>query len=107
MRRMLLALAAVATVPLPLTTPASAQDYRPAAERPGVILSNRERRVAYPVRLPDGRVALRAGSGGIPWLFGLGDVYGSASALPLVNGATPSVLASTPSGGLVPGQDPR
>lgn len=107
MRRMLFALAAAAMVPLPLSAPASAQDYRPAAQRPGVILSSREERVAYPVRLPDGRVAERAGSGGIPWLFGLGDVYGKASGLPLVNGATPSVLASTPSGGLVPGQEPR
>ncbi|TFF23006.1 hypothetical protein E3C22_11200 [Jiella endophytica] len=93
------------TVALPL--PALAQDYRPAARNPGVILSERERRAAYPVRLPGGRVAERAGSGGIPWLYGIGDVYGKASGLPVVKGATPSVLKSTASGGLVPGQEQR
>ncbi len=87
--------------------PTLAQEYGTRADRPGVILSTREQRVSYPVRLPDGRVVRQTGSGGIPWLFGIGDVYGKASALPLVNGATPSVMASTPSGGIVPGQDPR
>jgi len=86
---------------------ASAQDYRTGVRGQGVILSDRERREAYAVRLPNGRVVERASNGGIPWLFGLGDVYGKASGLPLVNGATPSVLASTPSGGIIPGQDPR
>ncbi|NDW05721.1 hypothetical protein [Jiella pacifica] len=99
--------AALGASMLPQTSSVLAQDYGSRADRPGIILSNRERRVAYPVRLPDGRVVQRAGSGGIPWLFGLGDVYGQPSAAPLVNGATPSVLASTPSGGIVPGQEPR
>ncbi|MBO0903857.1 hypothetical protein [Jiella sonneratiae] len=87
--------------------PAAAQDYAAYAERPGVILSARERRAATARRLPNGRLVERAGSGGIPWLYGIGDVYGKASALPLVHGATPSVLASTPSNGIVPGQEPR
>lgn len=99
--------AALGASMLPQTSAALAQDYGARADRPSVILSNRERHVAYSVRLPDGRVVQRAGGDGIPWLFGLGDVYGRASALPLVDGATPSVLASTPAGGIVPGQDPR
>ena len=108
MIRNLFALAAAAALlAMPIPTPASAQDYRPLPPRAGVILSSRERKVAYPVRLPDGRVAERAGSGGIPWLFGIGGVYGKASAMPLTNGATPSVLASTPSSGIVPGQEPQ
>lgn len=96
-----LAAAVLATLLLPPAGPALAQQVV------GVELSSRERAVAVPVRLPDGRVALRPPNSGLPWLFGLGDVYGKASAVPLVNGVTPSVLASTPSGGLVPGQDPE
>ncbi|MCE7027389.1 hypothetical protein [Jiella avicenniae] len=92
---------------LPQTNAVLAQEYGARVDRPAVVLSNRERRVAYSVRLPDGRVVRRAGGGGIPWLYGLGDVYGKASAVPLVDGSTPSVLASTPSGGVVPGQEPR
>ncbi|MBP0614175.1 hypothetical protein [Jiella mangrovi] len=102
-------LTAVAALSAVLAFPAmaQAQDYRTGERGPGVILSNREREVAYPVRLPDGRVVQRAGSDGIAWLFGIGGVYGKASALPLVNGATPSIMRSTPSGGIVPGQNPR
>lgn len=78
-----------------------------AQDSVGVALSNREKRVAVPVRLPDGRVVLRTRNSGIPWLYGLGSAYGKASGLPLVGGVTPSIIASTPSGGLVPGQEPE
>ncbi|WAP67386.1 hypothetical protein [Jiella pelagia] len=105
--KVLALIAATSISMLPQTSAVLAQDYGARAERPAVVLSTRERRASYPVRLPDGRVVQRAGSGGIPWLYGIGDVYGKASALPLVNGSTPSVMASTPSGGIVPGQDPR
>lgn len=78
-----------------------------AQESVGVALSNREKRVAVPVRLPDGRVVLRTRNSGVPWLYGVGSVYGKASGLPLIGGVTPSIIASTPSGGLVPGQEPE
>ncbi|RFC66057.1 hypothetical protein DYI37_00865 [Fulvimarina endophytica] len=73
----------------------------------GVKLSERELDRSRPVRLSDGRVVLRPRSAGLPFLFGLGDASGAPSGLPTVNGVTPSVAASTPSGGLVPGQTPR
>ena len=57
--------------------------------------------------LPDGRVVLRPVNEGIPFLFGLGDNSGAPSGLPTEGGVTPTARASTPSGGLVPGQEPR
>ncbi len=78
-----------------------------AQDSVGVALSNREKHVAVPVRLQDGRVVLRTRNSGVPWLYGLGSAYGKASGLPLVGGVTPSIIASTPSGGLVPGQEPE
>ncbi|MBO0664086.1 hypothetical protein LQ948_15735 [Jiella sp. MQZ9-1] len=86
---------------------AHAQDDGARDRGAGVILSEREREAAYPVQLPNGRIVYRTGSNGIPWLFGIGGVYGKASAIPLINGRTPSILASTPSAGIVPGQEPR
>ncbi|WP_182085494.1 hypothetical protein [Aureimonas sp. ME7] len=74
----------------------------------GVILSPRERaQVVRQVELPDGRVVLQTENYGFPAFYGVGDVRGKASSIPLVNGQTPSVLGSTPSGGLVPGQTPE
>ncbi|MEC5289824.1 hypothetical protein VSX64_03935 [Aurantimonas sp. C2-6-R+9] len=78
-----------------------------AQQTVGVALSNREKRVAVPVRLPDGRMVLRTRNSGVPWLYGVGSTYGKASGLPLIGGVTPSIIASTPSGGLVPGQEPE
>jgi len=75
------------------------------AEEAGVRLSPRERAaVVERYVLPDGRVVLLTENNGLPFLFGLGDATGKPSSVPLVNGITPSVMASTPSGGLVPGQ---
>ena len=78
-----------------------------AQDSVGVALSNREKHVAVPVRLQDGRVVLRTRNSGLPWLYGVGSAYGKASGLPLIGGVTPSIIASTPSGGLVPGQEPE
>jgi len=84
--------------------PALANDPRET----GTILSPREReQVVREVVLPDGRVVLQTDNYGYPAAFGLGDATGKASSVPLVNGRTPSVEASTPSGGLVPGQEPE
>lgn len=78
------------------------------AQGAGVTLSTREREVATErFVLPDGRVVRLPPNGGLPFLFGLGDAYGKPSSVPVVRGTTPSVLASTPSGGLVPGQTPE
>ena len=102
--------AAAALFALPTLPPAIVGQNGAAAAQDvvGVRLSARERERSVRVRLPDGRVVLRpVNSGGIPWLYGFGDVYGNASGLPLVGGVTPSVLASTASGGIVPGQNPR
>ena len=71
----------------------------------GVILSDRERRDAERVQVGDG--SSRVYAPGIPFLYGLGDAVGDPSGVPLVNGRTPSVYASTPSGGVVPGQEPE
>lgn len=74
----------------------------------GVILSEREKRESVPVRLPDGRVVLRpVHAEGLPFLFGFGESYGNPSGMPLKGGATPSQMKSTPSGGLIPGQEPE
>ncbi|WP_279479928.1 hypothetical protein [Aureimonas sp. SK2] len=74
----------------------------------GTILSPRERQeVVREVVLPDGRVVLQTENYGFPAFFGLGDARGKASSIPLVGGRTPSVEASTPSSGLVPGQNPE
>jgi len=79
-----------------------------AAQEPvGVRLSEREKQQSRRVVLPDGRVVLRPFSPGLPWLYGVGSVYGKASAQPLVNGVTPSVMADTPARGIVPGQNPH
>ena len=72
----------------------------------GVVLAPRERGASRPTRLSNGKVTLRPRNDGLPFLFGLGDATGKASAVPLVNGVTPSVSASTPSDGVVPGQNP-
>ncbi|MCQ8784164.1 hypothetical protein [Mangrovibrevibacter kandeliae] len=72
-----------------------------------VILSPREAARARPVQLADGTVVRRPDNQGIPFLFGLGDADGVPSGAPLMAGATPSVEASTPSCGLVPGQAPE
>ena len=102
-----LALAALIALPVIGSAPVAAQDRRvtPGPEATvGVALSNREARRAVPVRLPDGRVVLRPPNHGIPFLFGFGDNDGVPSARPTVGGVTPSAIAATPSGGLVPGQ---
>ncbi|MEF2551080.1 hypothetical protein VQ042_06840 [Aurantimonas sp. A2-1-M11] len=78
-----------------------------AQQTVGVRLSEREKAQSRRVVLSDGRVVLRPVSPGIPWLYGFGSRYGRASAQPLVNGVTPSVMADTPSGGIVPGQNPH
>ncbi len=71
-------------------------------------LSPREREqvVGYHV-LPDGRRVPLVENNGIPFLFGFGDARGNASSEPLVNGRTSTIEASTPSGGIVPGQEPN
>lgn len=99
MRRMLAAL--LATALMTPVLPAAAQ------EPVGVRLSEREKQQSRRVVLPDGRVVLRPHSPGLPWLYGVGSVYGKASAQPLVNGVTPSVMADTPARGIVPGQNPH
>ena len=99
--------AALAT---PLLIPAQAEAQlkdRDGYDIVGIRLSERERENSRPVRLPDGRVVLRPVSEGIPFLFGLGDNRGAPSGLPTEGGVTPTARASTPSGGLVPGQEPR
>lgn len=84
--------------------PALANDPRET----GTILSQREReQVVREVVMPDGRVVLLPENYGFPAFYGFGDGTGKASSAPLINGRTPSVDASTPSGGLVPGQEPR
>ncbi|KQT86023.1 hypothetical protein [Aurantimonas sp. Leaf443] len=85
---------------------ASAQAEPRQGEGP-VRLSPREAAAAERIRLRDGTVVTRVGDGGIPWLFGFGSVYGKASAREVVDGQTDSILRSTPSNGLVPGQDPK
>lgn len=100
--------AALLALPAIGTAPAAAQDRfenRGPHETVGVALSEREKRRAVPVRLPDGRVVLRPANRGIPFLFGFGDNTGVPSALPTVGGITPSAMAATPSGGIVPGQN--
>ena len=79
-----------------------------AASEDLLRLSPRERDdvVGYYVR-PDGQRVPLVENNGIPFLYGLGDARGKASSIPLVNGRTATVEASTPSGGIVPGQDPE
>ncbi|WP_157944571.1 hypothetical protein [Mangrovicella endophytica] len=102
-----IALAPALVLTLLAATPALA-DYCGGSQNDGpVILSPRERERARRVQLPDGRIAAYAENRGIPWLYGFGDNTGKASALPLRNGRTPSEEASTPSCGLVPGQEPH
>ncbi|MER0237497.1 hypothetical protein [Fulvimarina sp. MAC8] len=106
----MLAVSAALAIPTISVGPASAQLRavdRDGYDIVGVRLSERERRNSQPVQLPDGRVVLRPVSNGIPWLFGFGDARGAPSGVPTTNGVTPSMSASTPSGGLVPGQEPR
>lgn len=95
---------------LPLAACGTRQPGPPVFEDPyppvGVVLAPRERGAAHPTRLSNGKVTLRPDNDGVPFLFGLGDATGKASAVPLVNRLTPSVSASTPSHGVVPGQDP-
>ncbi len=82
-------------------------DHAMAFENETLILSPREREqvVGHYVR-PDGRTVPLVENNGIPFLYGLGDVRGRASSSPLINGRTPTVEASTPSNGIVPGQEP-
>ncbi len=95
---------------LPLAACGSRQPGPPVFNDPyppvGVKLSPRERGASRPTRLSNGKVTLRPDNDGLPFLFGLGDATGKPSAKPTVNGVTPSVSASTPSNGVVPGQDP-
>ena len=78
------------------------------ANEPTLKLSPRERdAVVRNYVRPDGRVVPLTENNGIPFLFGLGDARGKPSSIPLVNGATATVEASTPSSGLVPGQNPE
>ena len=95
---------------LPLAACGTRQPGPPVFEDPyppvGVVLAPRERGASRPTRLSNGKVTLRPDNDGLPFLFGLGDATGKASAVPLVNKVTPSVSASTPSSGVVPGQDP-
>ncbi|MBB4002370.1 hypothetical protein [Aurantimonas endophytica] len=107
-RSLTLALAALIALPSFGSVAAMAQDRfedRDRAETVGVFLSKREKARSVPVRLPDGRVVLRPPNRGIPFLFGFGDNDGAPSSLPTVGGITPSAIAATPSGGLVPGQE--
>ncbi len=74
----------------------------------GVRLTERERQdIVRRVRAPDGTIVEVTESYGLPFLFGAGDVRGAPSSQPVVNGITNSVRGSTPSGGLVPGQEPE
>jgi len=99
----LLALAGALALPV---LPAGAQPYAP--EEAGTILTTREREaVTRRVRLPDGRIVLLTENDGLAWLFGAGSSVGKASSVPTLNGRTPSIAGSTPSGGLVPGQEPE
>ena len=99
---------AVLAAPLLIPTHAEAQlKDRDGYDIVGIRLSERERENSRPVRLPDGRGVLRPVNEGIPFLFGLGDNSGAPSGLPTEGGVTPTARASTPSGGLVPGQEPR
>ncbi|MEE2953338.1 MAG: hypothetical protein VYD57_19105 [Pseudomonadota bacterium] len=99
---------AALTAPLLMPMQADAQlKDRDGYDIVGVRLSEREREESRPVRLPDGRVVLRPVSQGMPFLFGLGDNRGVPSGLPTKGGVTPTAEASTPSGGLIPGQEPR
>ncbi|UIJ72992.1 hypothetical protein [Aurantimonas sp. HBX-1] len=104
-RSLPLALAALVALPALGIGPAAAQDrFDDGYATVGVALSDREKARSVPVRLPDGRVVLRPPSRGIPFLFGFGDNDGVPSARPTVGGVTPSAMAATPSGGIVPGQ---
>lgn len=99
-----LALAAALAAP----SLAAAQGLAPRDVYGGVRLSERERQqVVERIRLPDGRIVERTENYGFPAFFGIGDVRGAPGSQPLVNGVTNSVRASTPSGGLVPGQEPE
>ncbi|WP_062013153.1 hypothetical protein [Aureimonas sp. AU4] len=98
---LLLLLAGACALP---ALPAAAQPYAP--NEAGTILTAREREyVTRRVRLPDGRIVLLTENDGLPWLFGAGSSVGAASSVPLVDGRTPSIAGSTPSGGIVPGQE--
>ncbi|WP_192845069.1 hypothetical protein [Aureimonas sp. AU20] len=79
-----------------------------ASENEVLQLSPREREqvVGHYVR-PDGRTVPLVENQGIPFLYGLGDARGKASSVPLVNGRTSTIEASTPSNGIVPGQEPE
>jgi len=85
-----------------------AVDSALASENDVLQLSPREREqvVGRYVR-PDGRSVPLVENQGIPFLYGLGDSRGKASSVPLVNGKTSTVDASTPSNGIVPGQEPE
>jgi len=84
-----------------------AVDSAIASENDVLQLSPREREqvVGRYVR-PDGRTVPLVQNQGIPFLYGLGDARGKASSVPLLNGRTSTVEASTPSNGIVPGQEP-
>lgn len=73
----------------------------------GVHLSPREKEMSRPVRLSNGKVVLRPRSEGLPFLYGVGSAIGKASGAETINGVTPSVDASTPSDGIVAGQEPN
>ncbi|MDY8107553.1 hypothetical protein U0C82_00130 [Fulvimarina sp. 2208YS6-2-32] len=107
---LLAATAALTLASFPAATSAVANGLkdRDGYDIVGIRLSEREREESRPVRLPDGRVVLRpVDAGGIPFLYGFGDARGAPSGLPTTNGVTPTISASTPSGGLVPGQESR
>ncbi len=84
-----------------------AVDQAAAFDNETLILSPREREqvVGHYVR-PDGRTVPLVENNGIPFLFGAGDVRGKPSSSPTVNGRQTTVEASTPSNGIVPGQEP-
>lgn len=110
--RAIAVLAVSAALIIPTVSSGSASGQQRIVDRDGydivgVRLSERERRDSRPVQLPDGRIVLRPVSNGIPWLFGFGDARGVPSGLPTSRGVTPSIDASTPSGGIVPGQRSR